>query len=291
VAQAGTPSWLAITSSTTITVSSGSTLGASSSTPFRVWVVAFNDSGTVRLGVINCLTSTGITPLYEPAPASSTAEGGAGGADNSGVIYTGTAVTTKSFRILGFLEYTTGLAVAGTWNVVPDILALAGPTTKKPGDKIQTQLTQSGALQTVTSSTISLNDTVPTSSQGTQIYSLSITPTSKSNYLVVQAMINAGISATPTAQGAVVAALFQDSGASAVCAQAVEFRAPDGNGVNQIIAINLYYAALANTTNATTFKIRLASPFTQTISVNGSTSARLFGGVNLSSVRITELMA
>jgi len=69
----GTHSTLAVTAATSLVVSSGSTLGVTSSTAFRLWVVGFNDAGTFRLGVINCFDGNSVFPLNESL-ASSTAE-------------------------------------------------------------------------------------------------------------------------------------------------------------------------------------------------------------------------
>src|SRR3990167_4912192 len=53
-ATAGTGAYsvLEISAATSIVISSGSTLGATSATTFRLWLVGFNDAGTFRLGVI-----------------------------------------------------------------------------------------------------------------------------------------------------------------------------------------------------------------------------------------------
>ena len=124
-----------ITAATSIVLSSGSTLGATSGTIFRVWLVAFNDSGTFRLGAIKCALTDGVYGLQDNVVESSTAEGGAGAADSSGVIYTGTAVTSKVMRVLGYLEYT--LTTAGTWDAAPSLVLLYGRGTKLPGDTVQ----------------------------------------------------------------------------------------------------------------------------------------------------------
>ena len=47
-----------VTTALAVTISYGSTLGVASGTPFRVWVIAFDDSGTVRLGLVNCVNSS-----------------------------------------------------------------------------------------------------------------------------------------------------------------------------------------------------------------------------------------
>jgi hypothetical protein len=86
---------MTMTAATSLVVSSGSTLGAANNTPFRLWLVGFNDAGTFRLGVVNCLSGTSIYPLGQFPIASSTAEGGAGAADSAQVFYTGTAVAAK----------------------------------------------------------------------------------------------------------------------------------------------------------------------------------------------------
>lgn len=121
-AATGTVTWQAVRAATSLTVSSGSTLGTTNSTAFRLTVVLFDDSGTLRLGVINPT----LTVVNDTVVASSTAEGGAGAADSANVYYTGTAVTSKAFRVLGYLDYPSGLGTAGTWSAAPTTIGL-GP--------------------------------------------------------------------------------------------------------------------------------------------------------------------
>lgn len=75
---------LELTTALSLTLSSGSTLGATSAQPFRIWLTVFNDAGTLRLGAIKCAMTDGVYGLQDNVPASSTAEGGAGAADSSG---------------------------------------------------------------------------------------------------------------------------------------------------------------------------------------------------------------
>jgi|SRR5215211_1366987 len=144
-ATASSDQWtvMTLTAATSITVSSGSTLGTGNNVPFRVWVVGFNDAGTFRLGVINCTVGasspTQVTTVPEwNAQLSSTAEGGAGAADSAGVIYTGTAVTNKPLRLLGFAEWPSGLTTAGTWASTPSFVQQMGRGIPRPGDIVQT---------------------------------------------------------------------------------------------------------------------------------------------------------
>lgn len=117
-AASGANALLMVTAPTSIVVSSGSTLGMTSAVAATLAIVAFNDAGTFRLGIIN----PNAFPIIDGI-ASSTAEGGAGAADSAGVYYTGTAVTSKAFTVLGFAMVTE--ATAGTWASVPSTLQVA----------------------------------------------------------------------------------------------------------------------------------------------------------------------
>jgi hypothetical protein len=162
-----------ITAPTSFTINSGSTLGTSNGAPFRVWVVGFNDGGTFRLGVINCSTATAIYPLVEYGLPSST---GGNGGNSAGAFYTGTAVTSKPFRILGYMEWSTGLTTAGVWATAPTTLQLFGPGIKKPGDIVQGPIlgTRTSTTTTTSGSFVTTNITA------------SITPTSPVNLVHVQ---------------------------------------------------------------------------------------------------------
>lgn len=115
-ATAGTGDYtvISITAATSLVISSGSTMGTISAILNRLWIVGFNDAGTFRIGAINLST---FVEIGDDVIASSTAEGGAGAADSAGVYYTGTAVTSKAMRVLGYVESTQ--ATAGTWATSP----------------------------------------------------------------------------------------------------------------------------------------------------------------------------
>jgi len=134
----GTYSIVTATAPTSLTISSGSTLGTSNATAFRIWVVLFNDSGTLRLGAINCRSNTQIYSLNEDVLSSSSAEGGAGAADSVGTFYTNTAVSSKPMRILGYLDWNSGVTTAGTWNTLPSKIQIFGLGVRRPGEIVQT---------------------------------------------------------------------------------------------------------------------------------------------------------
>jgi len=108
---------------------------------------------------------------------------------------------------------------------------------------------QTGAVATGTG-TIPFDDTIPQSSEGTQFMSLSITPTSASNILVIDVIAFVAPNQQVTMQGA----LFQDSNANALAAS-VQVVSTNNDRV-QLDAFRHYM--VAGTTSATTFKYRSA---------------------------------
>lgn len=99
------------TGAASVVVSSGSTLGTTNGNAATLYVYALNNAGTIEIGVINGLV------LDETALQTSTAEGGAGGADSAGVLYSTTARTDVAVRLLGSITITE--ATAGTWASAP----------------------------------------------------------------------------------------------------------------------------------------------------------------------------
>ncbi len=121
---------LTLTAAPTITLSSGSTLGAEDGAYIDLWLLAFNDSGTFRLGIINCDAPDGVFELQDNTVYTTTAEGGAGGADDAGVIYADTHMSWKPARVLGVLSYP--IVTAGTWDTAPDFVRTFSPSTPLP---------------------------------------------------------------------------------------------------------------------------------------------------------------
>lgn len=243
---------LTLTSATSFTVSSGSTLGAANNVPFRLWVVGFNDGGTFRLGLINCLTSSGIVPLDEGSLKSSSAEGGSGGADSAGTIYTGSAVSTKPFRILGYLEWGSGLSTAGAWASAPDMVQLFGPGIARPGTVLQTQ-------QVIKTDTFSTASGTPVDVTG---LSISITPSSKANQVLATANLCVG-----NKSNTITFCKLVRGSTSIGIGDAASNRARDGAGCFTdddglgSIALNVLDSPQANT--STTYKVQMRT-FTAT---------------------------
>lgn len=284
----GDYSTVSINAATSLVVSSGSTLGTSDNTPFRAWIVGFNDGGTFRLGIINCFTANGITPLDEALLKSSTAEGGAGAADSAGVFYTGSAVTSKAFRILGYVQYNSGLATAGTWSAAPDVVQLFGPGVKKPGEIVSYTYTDVTGYTAATSVTaIPQDDSIPQNTEGYEWGTHSHTPTHSCNQLQIKATFFGG-EATNTADF-LVQGIWKDSVADALTANAnVGGTGVAGAGPGMI---ETEHRMQAGTTSAITFKARASLNAGTTLDINGYNGARKFGGVAKSTIEVWERAA
>jgi hypothetical protein len=119
----------------------GATFGTVASTPFRLWVVVFNNAGVNALGLINCSDqATLIYPLQESGVAS-----GVGMSSSStaiGTIYSpaGVTISNQPFRVLGFLEWASGLATAGSFataRTLNQVFVHGLPTPGRPVGKVR----------------------------------------------------------------------------------------------------------------------------------------------------------
>ena len=280
-ATAGTGAYsvLDITAATSIVISSGSTVGATSATAFRLWLVGFNDAGTFRLGVIKCALTDGVYGLQDNVLESSTAEGGAGAADSSGVIYTGTAVTSKAMRVLGYLEYT--LTTAGTWDSAPSIINIYSQGDRLPGETVQIRKITDGTFSSGTT-LIPSDNTIPQITEGVGFSSSkAIVPKSAANFLDVEVNIQVG----NTANNNMAVAIFRDSGANAVAAMGW------GNTANSRSVVSLRASQiLAGSIASTTFSVRAGGSQAGTTYFNGTSTVADYGGVMASFIKVTEIM-
>lgn len=122
----GTYSSVKATAATSVTVSSGSTLGHVSAAAWPIYVYAINNAGTIELAV-----STSI--FDERYVRTSTTEGALGGADSPILMYSTTGRSGVAVRLIGILISTQ--ATAGTWAAVPTSIAfplMAAPAARTP---------------------------------------------------------------------------------------------------------------------------------------------------------------
>lgn len=125
-----------VTAALSFTINSGNTMGvAANNQPFRLWVFAIDNAGTVCLGAILASTSSQVFPINEDAPQ--TTQSGTNGGSTAGLYYCNvSAVSAKSIRVLGYVEFGNGLASTGVWATAFTKIQLFGPGQHKPGDVI-----------------------------------------------------------------------------------------------------------------------------------------------------------
>ena len=116
--------------------------------------------------------------------------------------------------------------------------------------------------------------------EGNEFMTLTVTPTNSSNKLKIDVVA----SVTCSTNNQMTAALFQDSTAGALAA--INFYNPtnDQSGI-----LNFSHYMTAGTTSATTFKLRVGSNTSGTVTFNGQSGSRKLGGVCASSITITEI--
>jgi len=147
------------------------------------------------------------------------------------------------------------------------------------GKLIQEVTFQDGEVATGTT-TATLDDTPPQNTEGTEFMSLSITPTSATNKLIIEVVAN--YSSGAAAQ--MIMGLFQDSTVNAIAATQ---DIADGAGNAQ--QMQLTHTMTAGTTSATTFKVNIGANTAGTVTFNGRSSGRIFGGVMASTITIREV--
>lgn len=278
-ATAGTGDYssVTVTNPSTLVIPSTATMGMTNSVLSRLWLIAMNDGGTVRLGVVNTKLTDGIFALKDDLLLSATAIDTA--SDSAGVIYAGSAVTTKAIRVLGYLEYT--LAAVGTWDTAPSKIEVYQKGDKLPGDTVQIRLTQTGAVATGTT-VMPFDDTIPQNTEGVELMTQAIIPTSVASKLLIESIVYVSHTAVDYFTGA----FFQDSVANALAVTSQYLPT-----VAQVVfQLSIRHEMVAGTVSSTTFKLRVGSPAAGTLTFNGFGGNRSFGGVLASHIRVTEIM-
>ena len=221
----------------------------------------------------------GIMPLTEWVAATSYAIATTSG--GSGLFYTGTAVATKPYRILGFIEWdASGLATIGTWagTGLPtnmNRVQLFGPGVHLPGDIIQTVI-QVESAATVCSAAYTFDDTTPTTSESTLFLAGNIDMISAANSLNADCSVDC----KPSTALHCVTSLFLDSETNARKSH-WEFRPAASNGIHEVINFTLK----PNKSGSTTINARIG------VSTGSITVATQWGVAGDSIMTLQEIMA
>lgn len=148
------------------------------------------------------------------------------------------------------------------------------------GGKVAQVVTQSYTTNTSLTTAIPRDGTVPTSSEGTQIISLAITPTNASSTLYVRF---SGFGTMNTA-GTIAAALFNGGGS------AVRTTGNVVGAANELANLSFDYSQTAGTTSAITFTVRVGPTSGQMYMNGGTTGSGGYGGSAGAVLTITEVL-
>ena len=164
------------------------------------------------------------------------------------------------------------------------VLAVANGGTGVSSSKPIIQRVYSSFTTVATGSTVTpFDNTIPQITEGNEFMTITITPTSATNILLIRA--SALVSYGGTANVGLTMALHQDSTANALMA-VPEFSAVGG----EVHTMNIYKAITAGTTSATTFRIRVGSSSSSSaVTFNGQLGTQLYGGVAGSYMEVIEI--
>jgi hypothetical protein len=162
-ASPNTPTILEVTAATSIVLPSTSTCGFASATAGRLWICGWNDGGTFRLGVFKASTASALFALVENGVGSSLQI--TTGSTSAGQHYTSAAaVTSRAFRILGYVDWSASGMTAGTWTITNlNSIVTFGPGIPLPGRSLQTQtfvMPSTSQSSTTSASFVATNTTV-----------------------------------------------------------------------------------------------------------------------------------
>lgn len=151
-------------------------------------------------------------------------------------------------------------------------------TLQRSGNVLQVVNFQTGAMATGTTIT-PWDDTIPQITEGNEYMTLAITPTNANNILIVAVEANA---AGNIAQW-MSASLFRGAGVNALSVMNSRL----GGDIPYMFSFT--HHAIAGSTSATTFKVRIGGDLAGTTTFNGSGGVAKYGGRLASSITITEI--
>lgn len=173
----------------------------------------------------------------------------------------------------------TGLAASATTDTTNASNISSGTlATARGGSKLIQSIYASSAATGSTTTAIPNDDTIPQNTEGAEVLTVTITPTSTSNKVHVTGCVHVARSAG----NMVVAALYRDSIADAVAVFICE-----SGAVTQPHTIPIDFTETASGTSAVTYKLRVGAG-SGTVYWGQSSTGRVYGGTLISTLTATE---
>jgi hypothetical protein len=268
----------AITAALSLTIPNGNTLGTVSNLPARVWVLLFNDSGTLRLAVTRRFDGSVIYPLVDFgwATATSEADVGAGNMDSAGIIYASTAVLSSPYRVIGYFQLGSSFT-AGQWDFALGNKVLAGSGTPMPGDVLQTK-TRIDKTVTTGTTTIPFDDTIPQSTEGVEVVNATgVSPQDTVNAAELEISANVAYSVAAN----LTLSVFSDATPNALASSFGYVPAADA-------PLDMYLKHIKSIESGS-FSWRIGGSTAGTLTVNGVAGARKLGATLATTAFLREI--
>jgi hypothetical protein len=264
-----------------LVLTAGSTLGFANSETGRVYVGLIDSDGTGTMKVVVGRTST---VFNEGRVVTTTAEGGAGGADSATVLYSNAAYTSMPAIVLGYFEIQTG-STAGNWSNDATALVMMRPGVKRSGDIAQ-RLVYKKSNWSEGTGLIPSDNSIPQISEGVAVTFDStpvITPTSGVNRIYVGGIAHVECDAAAY----MCVALFRDSVADAITVGS-HFNVAAGH----LNHINVPWCTpiIPGSTTQITVSMRVGGHANYTFDINGYGNV-YYGGVMTTQIEIIEEVA
>lgn len=264
-----------ITSAVSMVLSAGSSFGAGSNETIRGYVYAVRTgTNTVVLGVTR-------QAIFEESQLhTTTAEGGAGAADATDILYTTSAQTSKPVKLIGVFEITSG-ATPGNWTAVPTMLSVWRPGMRKTNDVVKTLFVED-PTEDSTTGTIAVDNSIPQSGEGKEYRASDvITPTNAINRITVEGIFNCAAAADGVQ---IVLALFKNSETNATKAVHGSVSGAGGQGVQ----LQIKHSEIPGSVSAITWRWRFGV-VSSTGYINRNSTADIFDETLLTHLRYTEV--
>lgn len=196
-----------------------------------------------------------------------------------------TTIATGSGSAVMATNTHTGFTIAGAGSISTSAsgstITVSGSSGSGPIQQKRSTTSTPGSSSTQ----IPVDDTIPQNTEGAEVLTVSITPTSASNILVIE--YNFWATFPPNGQRLATSALFQDSTANAIYAQ-LDTQLFMSSGETFSGTVYGRHIMAAGTTSATTFKLRVGPGNASTYYWLSTGGFAKYGGVNLASLVVTE---
>lgn len=167
---------------------------------------------------------------------------------------------------------------SGTLNLAGD-LYYNGAQLSRPVAQI---VTATNSTYTTCGTILPYDNSIPQNTEGDEVLTAAITPVSATSTLRID--VNLLVSQA-AANGIISGAIFVDTTASAIYAGSLSV-----GTTGRMETLRLVHYVSAGSTSARTYKVRVGSSAATDTMLNGDDSSRLFGGVAISSMEVTEFL-